>query len=104
MIFQFDLIFMVKQSSWKIQPINNEIIAILVRHKGEMLDADLLRALQSTYHDITRNMLYKLLFSLEVSMVIEVIRLRQNKYKISLRKDAPIDDSFIAALKFGNNS
>ena len=90
------------KSSWKIQPINNEIVSILVRHKGEMLDADLLRALQSKYSDITRNMLYKILFSLEVSMVIEVIRLRQNKYKISLRKDATLDDSFIATLKNGN--
>jgi len=79
-------------------------MAILVRHKGEMLDADLLRALQSTYSDITRNMLYKLLFSLEVSMVIEVIRLRQNKYKISLRKDAPLNDSFLSTLKNASNS
>ena len=92
-----------KSSSWKIQPINNEIISILVRHKGEMLDADLLRTLQSKYSDITRNSLYKLLFALEVSMVIEVIRLRQNKYKISLRKDAPLDDSFLATLKNGNS-
>lgn len=94
---------MVKSSTWKIQPINNEIIAILVRHKGEMLDSDLLRALQSAYSDITRGMLYKLLFSLEVSMVIEVIRLRHNKYKVSLRKDAPIDDGFFATLKNGNS-
>jgi hypothetical protein len=68
-----------------------------------MLDSELLRALQSNYSDITRNMLYKILFSLEVSMVIEVIRLRHNKYKISLRKDAPLDDSFIASLKNGNS-
>lgn len=85
-----------KLSTWKVQPINNEIVLILVRHKGEMLDADLLRALQSKFTDVTRNMLYKSLFALEVSMVIEVIRLRQNKYKISLRKDAPIDASFLS--------
>ncbi len=94
---------MVKNSTWKIQPIDNEIIAILIRHKGEMLDSDLLRALQSTYSDITRGMLYKILFSLEVSMVIEVIRLRQTKYKISLRKDAPIDESFLASLRDYNS-
>jgi len=91
-----------KSSTWKVQPINNEIIAILVHHKGEILDAELLRALQSKFVDVTRASLYKSLFALEVSMVIEVIRLRQNKYKISLRKDAPIDDNFLATLK--NNS
>ena len=93
-----------KSSTWNIQPINNEIIAILVRHKGEMLDSDLLRALQSKYPDTTRNILYKKLFALEVSMVIEVVRLRQNKYKISLRKDAPISESFLDALKNYSNS
>ncbi len=95
---------MVKSSTWKIQPINNEIIAVLVRHKGEMLDTDLLRALQANYSDVTRNSLHRILFSLEVSMVIEVIRLRQNKYKISLCKDAPIDESFLATLRNGKNS
>ena len=92
------------KSSWKIQPIKNEIISILVRHKGEMLDSDLLRALQSNYADITRNTLYKTLFDLEVSMIIEVIRLRQNKYKISLRNDAPLDESFLSTLKNNSNS
>ncbi|MBN2155178.1 MAG: transcriptional repressor [Candidatus Lokiarchaeota archaeon] len=88
-----------KLGTWKVQPINNEIVTILVRHKGEMLDSELLRTLQSKYVDITRNTLYKCLFTLEVSNIIEVIRLRQNKYKISLRKDAPIDESFIDTLK-----
>jgi Fe2+ or Zn2+ uptake regulation protein len=88
-----------KIGTWKIQPINNEIITILIHHKGEMLDSDLLRSLQSKYADITRNALYKSLFDLEVAMIIEVVRLRQNKYKISLRKDAPIDESFLDSLK-----
>jgi hypothetical protein len=93
-----------KIGTWKVQPINNEIISILIRHKGEMLDTDLLRALQGKFSDITRNVLYKSLFELEVSMIIEVIRLRQNKYKISLRKDAPIDESFLYDLKNHSNS
>ena len=93
-----------KSSTWKVQPINNEIITILVRHKGEMLDAELLRALQAKYTDITRNQLYKCLFALEVSMVLEVTRLRQNKYKVSLRKNAPIDDIFLSMLNNSNNN
>ena len=93
-----------KIGTWKVQPINNEIISILIRHKGEMLDSDLLRALQGKFSDVTRNILYKSLFVLEVSMIIEVIRLRQNKYKISLRKDAPIDESFLMTLKNSTNS
>ncbi len=93
-----------KLGTWNVQPINNEIITILVRHKGEMLDSDLLRALQSNFTDVTRTILYKSLFELEVLMIIDVIRLRQNKYKISLRRDAPIDESFITALKNHNNS
>jgi len=95
---------MVKLSTWKVQPINNEIITILVRHKGEMLDADLLRALQSKFSDITRNKLYKCLFGLEVSMVLEVTRLRQNKYKVSLCQNAPLDDSFLSMLNNNNNN
>jgi len=93
-----------KYNTWKIQPINNEIISILVHHKGEMLDSEMLRALQANFSDVTRNALYKSLFALEVSMVIEVIRLSQNKYKISLRKDAPIDESFIATLNNHDDS
>ena len=87
-----------KSSTWKVQPINNEIIAILIHHKGEILDSDLLRAIQSKFVDVTRAALYKSLFALEVSMVIEVVRLRQNKYKVSLRKDAPLDESFLSSL------
>ncbi len=41
-----------KIGTWKIHPIKNEIILTLLRHKGEMIDTDLLRALQNQYQDV----------------------------------------------------
>ena len=82
-----------KTGLWKVHPIKNEIILILIRHKGEMLDTDLLRALQNEYTELSRNSLSKVLFNLEVDMVIDVQRLRKNVNKISLRKNAPIHNT-----------
>lgn len=84
---------------WKVHPLKNEIILTLIRHKGEMLDADLLRALQNTYNDINKIVLNNLLFTLEVEMIIEVTRLRKNANRIALRKDAPIDDNLLKIFR-----
>ena len=90
---------MVKIGVWKTHPIKNEIILTLIRHKGEMLDSDLLRNLQNQYSDITRNVLNKILFDLEVEMIIYVQRLRKNVNKVELRKDAPISDTLKKIFK-----
>ncbi|MCP4762529.1 MAG: hypothetical protein GY870_12175 [archaeon] len=82
-----------KMGTWKVHPIKNEIILTLLRHKGEMIDADLLRALQNVYQDINRSVLNKILFSLEVEMVINVQKLKKNQNKVSLRDRAPIDEN-----------
>jgi hypothetical protein len=84
---------------WKTHPIKNEIILTLIRHKGEMLDSDLLRALQNQYTDINRNTLNKILFDLEVEMIVYVQRLRKNVNKVELRKDAPISDNLKKLIK-----
>ena len=84
---------------WKTHPIKNEIILTLIRHKGEMLDSDLLRNLQNHYSDINRNVLNKILFDLEVEMIVYVQRLRKNVNKIELRKDAPISDNLKQMFK-----
>ena len=78
---------------WKISPLKNEIILTLVKNKGEMLDVDLFRQLQASYSDISKNVLKKYLFALEVEMIIDVERIRKTQNKITLRKDAPIDDN-----------
>jgi len=90
---------MVKIGVWKTHPIKNEIILTLIRHKGEMLDSDLLRTLQNQYSDITRNVLNKILFDLEVEMIVYVQRLRKNVNKVELRKDAPISDTLKKIFK-----
>lgn len=90
---------MAKIGIWKIHPIKNEIILTLMRHKGEMLDTDLLRILQNQYIDINKSILNRILFNLEVQMLINVQRLRKNVNKISLRKDAPISDFLKKIMK-----
>ena len=69
---------MAKIGTWKIHPVKNEIILTLIRHKGEMLDTDLLRILQNQYVDINKSILSRILFNLEVQMLIDVQRLRKN--------------------------
>ncbi|MHA1822028.1 MAG: hypothetical protein ACTSU2_11710 [Promethearchaeota archaeon] len=86
---------------WKVNPLKNEIILTLIRHKGEMLDSELLRVLSNIYSDINQIKLNHVLFELEVEMVIEVTRVKKNVNKISLRKNAPIDPSL---LKIFNNN
>jgi uncharacterized membrane protein len=90
---------MAKIGTWKIHPIKNEIILTLIRHKGEMLDTDLLRILQNQYVDINKSGLSRILFNLEVQMLIDVQRLRKNVNKIALRKDAPISEFLKKIIK-----
>ena len=90
---------MAKIGTWKIHPIKNEIILTLIRHKGEMLDSDLLRILQNQYVDINKSGLSRILFSLEVQMLIDVQRLRKNVNKIALRKDAQISEFLKKIIK-----
>ena len=90
---------MAKIGTWKIHPIKNEIILTLIRHKGEMLDTDLLRILQNQYVDISKSNLSRILFNLEVQMIIDVQRLRKNVNKIALRKDAPISEILKKIIK-----
>ena len=90
---------MAKIGTWKIHPVKNEIILTLIRHKGEMLDTDLLRILQNQYVDINKSSLSRMLFNLEVQMLIDVQRLRKNVNKIALRKDAPISDFLKKIIK-----
>jgi len=90
---------MAKIGTWKIHPIKNEIILTLIRHKGEMLDTDLLRILQNQYVDINKSSLSRILFNLEVQMLIDVQRLRKNVNKIALRKDAPISEFLKKIMK-----
>ena len=78
---------------WKVHPIKNEIILTLIRHQGEMVDADLLRSLQNQYNDITKNMLNRLIFDLEVEMVLHVTKIKKGQYRLALNPYAPIDES-----------
>ena len=90
---------MAKIGIWKIHPVKNEIILSLIRHKGEMLDTDLLRILQNQYVDINKSILSRILLNLEVQMLINVQRLRKNVNKIALRKDAPISEFLKKIIK-----
>ena len=90
---------MSKNAVWNIHPVKNEIILTLVRHKGEMIDSDLLRNLKTVYKDVTRKSLYKILFQLEVEMIIEVTRMRKNVNRIALRKKAPINSSLLKTIR-----
>ncbi|MHA1728205.1 MAG: hypothetical protein ACTSWY_05685 [Promethearchaeota archaeon] len=80
---------------WKIQPIRNEVILSLVRHKGEMLDTELLRNLENKYVGMNKIVLNRVLFNLEVEMIINVQKLRKNVNRIALRKRAPIDPGIL---------
>ncbi|MBD3351217.1 MAG: hypothetical protein GF364_07000 [Candidatus Lokiarchaeota archaeon] len=89
---------MAKIGLWKILPLKNEVILTLIKYKGEMLDNELLRNLQKTYSDVTRAVLNKVLFSLEVEGIIDVQRIRKKVNKIKLLKNAPISKELIESL------
>ncbi|MHA1340362.1 MAG: hypothetical protein ACTSRZ_09160 [Promethearchaeota archaeon] len=84
---------------WKITPLKNEIILTLINYKGQMLDTDLLRNLQTEYKDLNRTILYKALFKLEVERVIDVQKVRKGVNRIALRKNAPISKELLKELK-----
>ena len=68
-----------------------------------MFDTDLLRILQNQYEDISKSNLNRILFNLEVQMIIDVQRLRKNVNKIALRKDAPISDILQTSSSLSNS-
>ncbi|MHA1584601.1 MAG: hypothetical protein ACTSVU_07365 [Promethearchaeota archaeon] len=90
---------MTKTINWKAIPVQNEIISILIKNRGEILTTDLLRQLNLIYNDITIVDLRKILFKLEVRSFIHVIDIKKNVYKIEFNRYAHFSDSVLRQIK-----
>ena len=75
---------MAKKRSWRAMPLQNEIINILVKNRGEILTTDLLRQLKLNNKDITRTELQDMLFRLEVKSFIYLIEIKKGESKIEI--------------------
>lgn len=76
-----------KEIIWSSTPLKNLIIYALVRNKGVMSDAELLRLLQKDYEDLSEVKLGQTLMQLEIPGIIHVSRITKNKNRIELTKD-----------------
>jgi DNA-binding HxlR family transcriptional regulator len=76
-----------KEIIWNSTPLKNLILYALIRNKGVMLDAELLRLLQKDYEDLSEVKLGQTLMQLEIPGLIHVSRITKNKNRIELTKD-----------------
>ncbi len=72
---------------WNATPLKNLILYALIRNKGVVLDAELLRLLQKDYNDLSEAKLSQTLMQLEVPGLIHVARIKKNLRRIELTKD-----------------
>ncbi|WP_457557750.1 hypothetical protein [Candidatus Harpocratesius sp.] len=75
---------MAKLKKWNSVPIENEIISILIKNRGEILTSDLLRQLGNKYQDFTKADLDEFLFKLEVRSFIFVIAIKKDVSKVEI--------------------
>ncbi|NVM54070.1 MAG: hypothetical protein HWN66_10255 [Candidatus Helarchaeota archaeon] len=76
-----------KGSIWNPTPLKNLILYALVRNKGVVLDAELLRLLQKDYSDLSESKLFQTLMQLEVPGLIHISRITKNKNRIELTRN-----------------
>ncbi|MHA1617995.1 MAG: hypothetical protein ACTSVZ_01855 [Promethearchaeota archaeon] len=75
---------MAKLKKWNSIPIENEIVSLLVKNRGEMLNTDLLRQLGNKYQDFSKRELDEVLFKLEVRSYIYVIPIKKDVSKVEI--------------------
>lgn len=75
---------MAKLKKWNSIPVENEIISILLKNRGEILTSDLLRQLGNKYQDFTRSDLDSALFKLEVRSFIFVVSIKKDVSKVEI--------------------
>lgn len=88
-----------KSKSWKIRPLENEIINLLVHNRGEMLTSDLLRQLSNQYQDFLRSDLMDALFNLEVRSYIHVTPIKKDVSKIEISRNGNFSDEIKNELR-----
>ena len=70
---------------WNTQPLHTTLVEILYKKGGALTDAELYRALEKAYGELSHRELNKTLMRLEVHGVIHVSHLTKNKKRVELR-------------------
>lgn len=79
---------MVARKQWRAKPVENEIIEILIKNRGEILTTDLFRQLKLTYKSLTLGELNEVLFRLEVRSFINLINIKKGVSKVEISRFA----------------
>jgi len=90
---------MAKLKKWNSIPVENEIISILVKNRGEMLTSDLLRQLSNKYQDFTRTDLDQALFKLEVRSFIFVVSIKKDVSKVEINPRGNFSHQIMAEIR-----
>lgn len=90
---------MAKLKKWNSIPVENEIIAALVKNRGEILTNDLLRQLGNKYQDFTKAELDEFLFKLEVRSFIYVIPIKKDVSKIEINPRADFSNEIMEEIR-----
>ena len=90
---------MAKLKKWNSIPVENEIIALLIKNRGEILSNDLLRQLINKYQDFTKADLDEFLFKLEVRSFIYVIPIKKDVSKIEINPKGNFSNEIFEEIK-----
>lgn len=70
---------------WTTQPLHTTLVEILCKKGGALTDAELYKALEKSYGELSQRELNKTLMRLEVHGIIHVSHLTKNKKRVELR-------------------
>ena len=90
---------MAKLRKWNSIPVENEIITLLVKNRGEILTSDLLRQLGNKYQDFNKPDLDEFLFKLEVRSYIYVIAIKKDVSKVEINPRGNFSHEIAAEIK-----
>ncbi|MHA1672152.1 MAG: hypothetical protein ACTSYI_00865 [Promethearchaeota archaeon] len=90
---------MAKLKKWNSIPVENEIISLLVKNRGEMLTSDLLRQLGNKYEDFSKKDLDGFLFKLEVRSYIFVIPIKKEVSKVEINPRGNYSHAIASEIK-----
>lgn len=75
------------KSYWESTPPKNQILLILARRQGVMLDDELITLLKKDFQDLSYSELNRMLMDLEIQGAIHVSQITKTKRRIELIKE-----------------